>query len=81
MLTASLCLQLALHVTACEQALNALDAQYKLLEPARVIEHSMRIGLEKRIGKRGVDGITLFLGPAIDWQTNSRIYLSIKGDF
>jgi hypothetical protein len=81
MLASSLCLQLALHLSACEHALGALDSQYQLFEPVRRIERMARIGLEQQFGTATVKGFTIFLGPALDWQLRSRIYLSIEGKF
>ena len=81
MIAPAICLQLALHLTACESALSALDAQYRVFEPVRKFEEYARIGIEGYVGKRGVEGIAIFVGPALDWQLRGRIYLSIEGKF
>ena len=81
MLTSQLCLQLALHLAACEHAVSALDAQYQLLAPLKQLERSLRVGVEARIGTKATEGLTLFIGPALDWQLRSRVYFSIEGKF
>lgn len=81
MLTSQLCLQLALHVSACEHAIEAADRQYQLLAPLHRLEQYARVGLEGYVGKKTLDGITFFVGPALDWQLNSRVYFVIEGRF
>ena len=82
MLASSLCLSLALHVAACEHALAATDAQVPwLFAPVRQLERSARLGLEGFVGKRTADGLTFFIGPALDWQLRAQVYLSIEGRF
>jgi hypothetical protein len=81
LLTSSLCLQLALHLSACEHALKAADSQYHLLEPLRRLEEYARVGVEGYVGKKTLDGITVFVGPALDWQLNGKLYFLIEGRF
>ena len=81
MLASSLCLQLALNVSACEHFISAADAQYHVLEPLHKLEEYARFGIEGYIGKRTLDGISFFVGPALDWQLNGRLYIVVEGRF
>lgn len=82
MLTSQLCLSLTLHLSACQHALEATDATVPwLFEPVRKLERKVRVGLEGYVGKRTLDGITFFIGPALDWQARAQVYISIEGRF
>ena len=81
MVIEQICLQLALHLSACQHAIEAADAQYEIARPLHEIERKARVGLEGYVGKKTLEGITFFVGPALDWQLNSRIYFVIEGRF
>jgi hypothetical protein len=76
-----ICAALLAAGPACEKSLEALDAQYNLLAPARRLEREFRTGFEKTVGKKGFDTLTVFAGVGLDWQLRQRIYISIGGDF
>jgi hypothetical protein len=81
MIATNICLQLALHLTACEKALEAFDAQYKVLEPLRKYERALTITALEYVDKRTFETVTFLIGPTIDWQQNQQIKLAINISF